>query len=278
MKHSVVVTGASGFVGGALARALRSAGIAVVPVARSPGAGWRQLADYREAPPADVLVHLAEDNNRGRVNAGGAAASGAAIRTMEQLLAKPYRRVIYASSAVLYGDEESQPRGRGDAVQLADTYATTKWECERRVLQAKGNLVVRLANIYGPAMSANNVISTILGQIPGKGPLCVWDAGPVRDFLWIDDAVTALCAAITSEVDGVLNLGSGVGHSIGEVARIALAISGEADRPVQSTQPAGRSSRLVLDIQETTRALGWRPTTHLKTGVERLMNGRLSSE
>ncbi|RXK55710.1 NAD(P)-dependent oxidoreductase [Oleiharenicola lentus] len=278
MNRSVVVTGASGFIGQALSAALRSAGMEVVPVARRPGGGWRQVSDYRDAPSADVLIHLAEDSDRGRVNAAGSAVSARALQTMEALLHKPFQRVIYASSSVLYGDAESKAHDPADHVQLVDEYSRTKWQCERLVLQRQGNLVLRLSNIYGPGMSANNVISTILRQIPGTGALCVWDAGPIRDFLWIDDVVSAMSAAITSDFDGTLNLGSGAAYSIGEVARMALAAGGEADRPVQCTKSSGRSSCLALDIRETTRALGWCPTTHLKTGLERLIKDRLSPE
>ena len=47
---------------------------------------------------------------------------------------------------------------------------------------------MRLANVYGPGMAANNVMSDILGQVPGDGPLVVRDIAPVRDYLWIEDA------------------------------------------------------------------------------------------
>jgi UDP-glucose 4-epimerase len=277
MKRTVVVTGASGFIGRALSATLALSGVVVRPVSRSRGEGWQQLADYRDTPSADVLVHLAEANDRGRANAAGEAGYDAAIETMEAVLGKSYQRVIYASSSVLYGDAESRAWGPGDQVHVVDTYTRTKRQCERLVLTGKSNLVVRLANIYGPGMSANNVVSTILRQVPGTGDLCVWDASPIRDFLWIEDTVSALVAATTGEASGVFNLGSGVGYSIGDVARSALALCGEEHRPVRSTKPAARDSHLVLDIAETTRVLGWQPITHLNEGMGRLISHRLSN-
>lgn len=127
MKRTVVVTGASGFIGRALSATLALSGVVVRPVSRSSGEGWQQLADYRDTPSADVLVHLAEANDRGRANAAGEAGYDAAIETMEAVLGKSYQRVIYASSSVLYGDAESRAREPGDRVQLVDNYTKTKW-------------------------------------------------------------------------------------------------------------------------------------------------------
>lgn len=261
--------------GSSVVAALRKRQANVVPVARRPGVGWRQVNDYSEAPPGDVIVHLAEDSDRRRVNEGGEAYAVHARRILESLRSKCGSRLVYASSGVLYGDDSCRAHETGDAVQLTDNYTRSKRSGELLVLQHAGGVALRLANLYGPGMSANNVVSTILAQVPGEGDVCVWDDTPVRDFLWIEDAAAAIVAVALGTGTGIFNLGSGRGYAIREVAETALAAATEGHRMIRATRPAGRESHLVLAIGGTARGFGWVPTTSLKQGLERLITPNL---
>lgn len=274
----VVVTGASGFLGARLVATLRDQGIDVLPLARRAGPGWTQVDDYSAAPEGDVLIHLAEDSDRRRVNDAGEASAEAARRTLGFLLEKNYRRVIYASSGVLYGDESTQPHEPGDPIHVTDIYSRIKRESELMVLKHSGGVVLRLANLYGPGMSEKNVLSAILAQVPGEGDLCVWDDAPLRDFLWIDDAAAGVAAAALGDATGIYHLGSGSGHSIREIAATVLALAGQSHRAIVATQPSGRTSHLTLTIDQTARDFGWTPKTSIKDGLQRLISPKLSSQ
>jgi UDP-glucose 4-epimerase len=276
-KVTVAVTGASGFLGRTVVEYLKQAGAEVVPVARRVVPGCHRVADYGETPPADVLVHLAEDSNRGRVNAAGTEYENAARVTLKKILAKPFHRVVYASSAALYGDESMEPHGIGDVVAVTDAYTRIKHHAEGLVAARKG-VVVRLANLYGPGMNENNVVGTILRQIPGAGPLSVWDDKPIRDFLWIEDAAAAMAKMALGSLDGIYNLGSGISMSVHALAELALGLAGEKGRPIQTTKPIGRVSCLRLDISATTRDWGWNPLVDMRHGLEKIIKlGQKSS-
>lgn len=275
----IVVTGASGFVGGYLCRALNAAGRDVVGVARKrvTGIPAQQVSDYRQSPGGDVLIHLAESADR----AAGLAADGAqvdeAVATLEELLGRGFQRVAYASSAAVYGDAGLSPCRVGDPELVQDPYARGKLACEAMISEA-GGVSFRLANIYGPGMSPNNVVSTILRQIPGAGPLRVRDGAPVRDFLWIDDAVAAIVASVDCAGAGIYNVGSGRGVAIRDLAGMALAAAGETHRRCEETQPSGRHSHLVLDIGPTVEATGWQPCVWAEDGMARMVAGRNAVE
>jgi nucleoside-diphosphate-sugar epimerase len=136
---------------------------------------------------------------------------------------------------------------------------------------AAGGAAVRLANLYGPGMAANNVLSDVLQQLGGAGPVRIRDAAPVRDFLWVGDAAAGLAAVALGEPAGIYNLGSEHGTSIGELVRLLLEAAEEEGREIVATAPADRPSTLVLDIAATEAAFGWRPQTSLASGLRMLL-------
>jgi nucleoside-diphosphate-sugar epimerase len=269
----VAITGASGFIGSHLLRAFDDSAD-VVGVSRRATADGRlvRVADYADAPPAEVLVHLAENSSRGDAQHQGDAYERAAVATIERLVAKGFGRIVYVSSAAVYGDVASHAHPVTDEVAASDVYTRAKLACEARVLAA-GGTVARVANLFGPGMSRNNVVSTILAQLTTDGPVRVIDDTPVRDFLWIGDAADALRLMTELPRPGVYNVGSGAGTSIRELARVALDCADQPWRDIVAAAKSGRPSCTVVDISATVCDLGWQPRTSLRDGLERLIAG-----
>lgn len=274
----VVVTGASGFLGNyVLQRLAIRQDVEAIAVSRREIAGWCRVSDYSQSPTGDVLIHLAEDNDRARVGKVGRIYEEKMLSTLEALLAKGYRRVVYASSSVLYDDSESRAHFPNDPIQSNDAYARIKRLSELAVLNSPAGVVVRLANIYGPGMSISNVMSVILRQIYCEGSLKVMDTNPVRDFLWVEDAAEgivelALFQFMNDNKCRLYNLGTGVGTSIGKLAEMALDITGQCARSVQAKHLSERQSSLFLDFSDTTSACGWRPKTSLRQGLTHMLD------
>ena len=277
----LVVTGASGFLGGAVVsesvrRGWDTLGVSRRPWTPPPGATALRCKDYQAIPTGDALVHMAEDNDISSVERLGGAYYLDAIGLVERLVEQTRGRLVYASSATVYGGAKTQPHEVGDPVIANSTYTRTKLACEQRIL-AIGGTVLRFSNLFGPGMADHNVLGDILRQIPGTGALRVRDVAPIRDFLWVSDAAEAVCDAVAANLHGVFNVGSGVGVSIGDLAARCLRLAGEGKRIVETSLRGGPSNCLVVAVDGTTRACGWQPTTPLNVGLARLLTERISA-
>ena len=131
--------------------------------------------------------------------------------------------------------------------------------------------MVRLSNLFGVGMATNNVISDIIDQIPGIGPLRVCDDTPVRDFLSVSEAVSALSQVLEGSFIGIINVGSGIGTSINSLAKLLLTSVGQQDREIIATEPSKRRSINVLDISETLKNIEWSPSSSLKDQIEQFV-------
>ena len=267
MTPHIVVTGASGFVGQALLSVLGPQGVRVTALTRDRHSNLATAADRARTSisEAAVLVHLAQ-----RRDPSGPVDNDE-IALCRILAEKPWRHIVYASSALVYGDRDGHPRRPQEPVSPVSHYARAKLACER-IFSNAGGTSLRLTNLYGPGMGKNTVIADILRQIPGEGPLRLHDPTPVRDFLWIDDAARCIAAACRTMPGGVLNAGKGHGVAVADVARLALALAGEDSRPLIAENAGHRRSILTLDISETCSKLGWSREIDLAAGLAILLS------
>ena len=265
----VVVTGASGFLGGALINFLRENNIDCIGITRKKSLDLFTVESYEESPLGDILIHLAEPNNRSDVEKSGTKQELACHETFKVLLKKGYQRVIYASSATLYADSSTTPRKVTDPIEGKDVYTRIKMSSESLALSS-GGTVVRMANLYGPGMSTENVVSHILNQAGLDRAITMRSLGPVRDFLWIEDALTAFLAIIEKGASGVFNVGSGRGASIRELVSMVQSIF-KNKQDVIELCPLKESSNLILDIELTKKTLGWAPKTILEEGIRKMV-------
>ena len=276
----VLITGISGFIGCHLARELESAGVEVAGLADAPGPyngnlyrtnilDRQALSRDVEACSPDVIVHLAGLAHVGQSwNCPGDYLQVNFVGTCNLLRAAAGRRVIFASSAEVYGavPEDEQPIREERPVDPRSPYAMTKACAEVTVLE-HGAMVARAFNVIGTGQSGQFAVPSFAAQLAAirdgecEPVLKVGDLSPRRDFLHVADAVSAYRVLIERGEGGrVYNVASGAAYSIGEILDRLRATSGvEADvvrdeariRPVDVPLLRGDNRRL--------RDLGWQP-------------------
>jgi nucleoside-diphosphate-sugar epimerase len=299
--QDVMVTGAGGFIGSALAAELLRLGAAVRGLAGAPGQDTSKLpvgmapvhADIAEqavldglAAGAAVCFHLAGPPSvAGSFEAPLEYARVHVLGTLAMLEAcrrAGVRRFVYLSSAEVYG--------RADAALVAENrppaprspYAAAKAAAEQYVGawgQATGfeTVVLRPFSVYGPRLAARSVLGTILRQAREADEIVLADLRPVRDFVYLDDVVEGMLRAATLPLQGrTFNLGTGVGTSVETVARTAVRVAGR-QLPIRCDPSRRRPSEaeihhLVADPTRAAEALGWRARVPLEEGLRRTLH------
>jgi nucleoside-diphosphate-sugar epimerase len=139
--------------------------------------------------------------------------------------------------------------------------------------------VARPFNAYGPRQSARAVIPTIISQALQQEEVRLGSLDPVRDLTFVEDTVKGFMAVAGSEdsTGEVVNLGSGKGVRIGELAGMILELMGREQVPVVSEEDRKRPEtsevyELVCDNQKALKLCGWKPKVDLQEGLGRTID------
>jgi UDP-glucose 4-epimerase len=231
----------------------------------------------------DVVYHLAArvsvpesvlyPREYNAVNVGGTVALMEAMRDVG------VRRVILASSGAIYGEQAEQPLREEMRPNPRSPYAVSKLAAEYYVrtigeLWGIETVCLRIFNAYGPGQhlppSHPPVIPYFLRQALRNGTLVVHgDGSQTRDYVYVDDVVSAMIAAATAPgVNGlVINVGSGVETSVRELVELVLRVSGTQPQVLYNSQVSAGVARMVADLSLAQKKLNYRPSISLEQGL-----------
>ena len=191
------------------------------------------------------------------------------------------RRLVYASSSSVYGDDPTLPKVETLPTQPISPYAVSKLAAEHYCqtfarLYGLETVSLRYFNVFGPRQNPESkysaVIPRFLAQALAGEPLEVHgDGEQSRDFTYIDNVVRGnLLAMETPGVSGeVFNVACGSRHSL---LAIADAIADFLGRKLPRTHVASRPGDVkhtLADISKAERLLGYRPIVDFATGMQR---------
>ena len=204
---------------------------------------------------------------------------GGTVSLMEALRDVGIRRVVLASSGAIYGEQELQPMTESQTPHPRSPYAVSKLAAEYYV-STIGNLwgietvSLRIFNAYGPGQhipaSHPPVVSYFLRQATRGGTLVVHgDGNQTRDYVYVDDVVSAMVAAATApNVNGlVINVGSGVETSLRGLTKLILEVTGSSANIVYNSQTSAGVSRLCADLSLAAQKLNYKPAIRLEEGL-----------
>lgn len=252
-----LVTGSAGFIGRHVTDALTAAGFEVTGWDVANGYDVRHLAPVNHAAPGyyGLAVHCAAVVGGRRVIDWTPMAHAANLEIDAAFFGWAQRtrpaRVVYFSSSCAYPAAIGQP-GRilhesdidlGDPLWPDGLYGWAKLTGE--LLAETCDVpctVVRPFSVYGPGMKDGFAVTGFCEQARRKAdPLVIWgDDRQVRDYIDARDVAAAVVALAKDGVDGPVNLGTGEGTSLRELARlVAKAYGYTPDFKVDDSMPAG---------------------------------------
>ena len=189
-------------------------------------------------------------------------------------------RVVFSSSASIYGNPLYLPINEIDRTNILNPYAASKLTGENYcfAFYETYNLpisIVRYSNVYGIKQNPENpycgVISRFLSDaLEGKDIHIHGDGDQTRDFTYVEDVVeaTLLAAHSPKAIGEVFNVGSGRETYINDLAQLIIDICGNHTKIVHiDRRDIDNIRRRVLNIEKIRKTLRWIPKTNLQTGI-----------
>ncbi len=194
-------------------------------------------------------------------------------------------RLVYSSSASVYGDALHIPMAEDHPLNNRTTYGATKIACEQmlRAMYHQHGLPyvgLRYMNVYGPRMDYRgayvSVIMRVLDRIfAGQPPLIHGDGSQIYDFICVTDAARANLLAMQADCNDVfLNVGSGQGTSLNDLVARLLELTGSPLQPLYQPHTQSLVTQRVGSTDLAERLLGFKASTPLAAGLERVLAWR----
>ena len=302
---SALVTGGAGFIGSHLVEALAAGGCRVTvlddlssgresnlaPVAGRATFMRGSICDLaaveKAAAGCEVVFHLAAVVSVPKTvddPLGSAAVNETgSLNVLEAARGTRARRLVFASSSAVYGDDPALPKREEMPPKPLTPYAVQKLVVEHylRVYQSLYGLEtvgLRFFNVFGPRQDPSSpysgVISIFMNRaLKGEPPLIYGDGRHSRDFVFVGDVVQALIsAAQSSSASGkVFNVGTGKPLTISGLWGMIAALSGSAAKPVHQQPRPGDIPHSLSAIESARAELGFLPRVSLESGLRLTM-------
>ncbi len=199
------------------------------------------------------------------------------LNVLEEASAAGVKKLVFASSAAVYGDNPAVPKLETMIPEPKSPYAITKLDGEYYLgmFQREGKLetaAIRFFNVFGPRQDPKGAYAAavpifIEKAVRNEDITVYGDGGQTRDFIYVKDIVGALAFAVeTPGVTGVFNAGYGGQITINDLANGLIAAAGSSSAVLRAPERAGdvRHSRASSD---RLRAAGWTPRHTLDEGL-----------
>jgi nucleoside-diphosphate-sugar epimerase len=291
----VLLTGASGFIGGYALEALVEQGHEVCAVARSPspereGVTWYEcdLLDRGaaerlvEEAQASHLLHLAWYVQPGSFwnAAENERWIDASLRLLRAFGEGGGRRAVMAGTCAEYtwGEEPlrelDSPHGQATALEPATLYGACKHATHIAAEAVARQLDVSLAwgrifFLYGPGEDSARLVCQVAQSLLAGEQVPTTDGEQQRDFMHVRDVASAFVELLSGDVSGPVNIASGQAAPILEIVTLIAEQAGGLERVRFGAleRRAGEPERIVADVERLRDAVGFTPTTGLREGL-----------
>lgn len=231
----------------------------------------RPQAVIHLAAQVDVSVSVGDPLQDAQVNIIGS------LNLFETCRRVGVRRVVYSSSAAVYGEPEYLPIDEGHRIVPQTPYGISKYVPEMylqfyREVYGLEYTVVRYSNVYGPRQDATGeggVVAIFLDRLlRAESPAIYGNGEQTRDFVYVNDVARANLIALEKGSGEIVNISSGTRLSVNELYRLMNHITGAGLEPRYLPPRPGDILHSCLANKRATEVLGWEPEYSLVDGLE----------
>lgn len=194
-------------------------------------------------------------------------------------LARKYgvEKIIFASTAAIYGNPDVLPITEGTLANPASPYGLSKYTVEQYLklahqLYGLDYVILRYANVYGPkqtVLGEGGVVS-IFDQLfsQGETPSIFGDGKQTRDFIFVDDVAAANVAALNAKNE-VFNISCNKQTTILELFELFTELYKQNTKPIFELPREGDIKDSTLDNTRALKKLNWEPRISIREGLEK---------
>ena len=250
------------------------------------------LADLIQRTKPDMIFHLAAQVDvRKSVKDPIHDAMVNLIGTLNLLQAASQsgtQKVIFTSSGgCIYGEpDESRLPVDEEQIYLPVALPESPYGVSKKValdylryfkaVQGLDYTALALANVYGPRQEPasevgleGQVVAIFSRKMLGGRPCTIYgDGSQTRDFVFVDDVVSAFVAARDKGSGELINVGSGEELSVNDLYNKLAELTSTRFEPIYAGARPGELQRIVVDPTKASKVLGWTPTTSLDEGLK----------
>lgn len=305
-ESSLLLLGATGFIGSRLAQTFADNGYRVTGIARDPAPGdWCGDARFLQSDlgetgrygdaldSAHTVFYAAGETVPGDTGAGPGHEMDVGlnpfVRLLDALAKRSGRHLVFVSSGgAIYGRADSTPVTEHLRSAPISYYAAGKAAMEAflqvfAAQTANRVTILRPSNLYGPGQPKRpgfGLVRTVIDCLAEDRPLTIWGDGSIaRDYLHIDD-FTAACSKVVNTGENsalrIFNVACGEAYSINEVCDIAERVSGRALQRAYQSPRQTDPERICLDISRIREECGWTPGITLEDGIRGVWQARVA--
>jgi len=298
-KTSILITGASGFIGANLVRNLLKRGYDVHVILRSTKNVWRlrdilpQLTVHKGTiEDKSFLIKLFKKFHPNHIFHLAAYGAYSTQTDFEQMVLTninglanllltskdiPYKSFVVTGSSSEYGYKK-KPMKETDFLLPDSYYAATKASATHlaQIFAKKNNkpiVVFRLFSVYGPYEEPSRLIPTAIHAALANTTLPLTTGKVQRDFIFLDDVVDAYCYVMKRKmpIGEVFNIGTGIQYSNDDIAKTIKKINkGHLDIKKGAFPQRNWDTQFwIADIHRSKNVLSWRAKTSLSQGLEK---------
>jgi nucleoside-diphosphate-sugar epimerase len=186
-------------------------------------------------------------------------------------------KLVYASSASVYGNAVTYPTSERTRPEPVSPYGVTKLAAENlcelyRVTSGVPTVSLRLFTVYGPRQRPDMAFFRLVNAALGGEPFLLYgDGEQSRDFTYVGDVVTAMRQAALSPWTGVANIGGGTRRTMNQVIETASALARPVD-VVRLQAQRGDVRHTAADTSVAREGFGYLPTVGLEEGLARMVD------